>query len=359
MIELRAPVEAADVKERADRFKCLPYKITITAESCCKRRALVRAGIKKIEFLNCGEDCPIGKVVEANSGGPVKVSTALTDGAAHTGKHFKLMQASQFGTVFEGPDRREAPDKKELQRERQRKYQRERYQKQKLAKASASGAAPSFAVIAGGREEPDEPTIPAFGDSMLIAQPLPKAPPGRAVTEFPAVDVKPSPWGNPAHEVATSIALGKAIRAVADKAGPAISPAPEDEENIMPICTYAGCKKITRPGKFKEPPPPGTEGFCKRHRKAFLNGDEAKPKATKRVKAVKAPKPARRAKPGPKPKVARRGSPHSNGAAGPASVRDQVTQAFEALELVSRIGWDRARTMASMFDDVRAGADSE
>jgi hypothetical protein len=143
---LRLPVAPADITSREDRFNCEPYRSTVTADCCVRRRALVRADIRTLDFLNCVEGCAIGKVVERNSGGPIKISKRITEGANHTGRHFKMMQAAQFGQVFEGDEERAVARKAEklaVHRAKQREYQRARWLKKKAAKAAAEKEAKS------------------------------------------------------------------------------------------------------------------------------------------------------------------------------------------------------------------------
>lgn len=122
---IRLPVLPEDVTSREDRFRCLPYRSVVTADCCIKRRALYRAGIKRVDFLNCVESCAIGQVVERNSGGPIKVATRLTNEAARTGKHFKLVQAAQYGDIFDEEPRRPRMGKAKVDVEAQRQRWRE------------------------------------------------------------------------------------------------------------------------------------------------------------------------------------------------------------------------------------------
>ena len=132
------PVAPADITSRGDRFACTPYRSVVTADCCSRRRALVRAGIRKLDFLSCDDSCPIGKVVEHNSGGPMRVNARLTESAAHTGGHYKLAQAVQFGQVFEG-DEKNAAEMAAMRLERRRAQQRE-YRREKASEKLAKAA---------------------------------------------------------------------------------------------------------------------------------------------------------------------------------------------------------------------------
>jgi hypothetical protein len=101
-----------------------------------KRRALYRAGIKRVDYLNCTEECSIGKVVERNSGGPIKVAARLTDESARTGKHFKLIQAVRYGDVFDEVARRPRKGKAKVDVEARRQQWREAYHRKKLRQAA-------------------------------------------------------------------------------------------------------------------------------------------------------------------------------------------------------------------------------
>ena len=54
----------------------------------------------------------------------------------------------------------------------------------------------------------------------------------------------------------------------------------------MPSCVAEGCARIVRPGKFKGPPVPGTEGMCRRCAKKQVSGVGA---PRRKVKATSAP----------------------------------------------------------------------
>jgi hypothetical protein len=157
------------------------------------------------------------------------------------------------------------------------------------------------------------------------------------------VDRPGQPAAGPFPDLETASRVAGSIDAPMEKQSlPASAPAAAKEETAMPTCTKAGCKKITRLGKFKAPPPPGTEGFCNRHRKEFLKANATGEKPAKTV---------RRSKPGPKPAKAK------TRATAPAmadEVREQVTTAFEAFDLVTKIGWDVARALAARIDEVCA-----
>jgi len=340
MALLREPVAVDAITSREDRFVCSPYRCVLTADSCCRRRAFVRVGIKKIEFMNCVEDCPIGKVVEQNSGGPMKVSAGLSDAAAHTGRTLKIMKAARHGTVFEGEQPRAQGVSAD---EKRRRYQRERY------RAAHPKAENPMTAIAGGRVDPDEPTIPTLGDSMPIARRLPKAPPGRSVTVFPAADVNP--------QVRAGGVGGARIRSVdgglmVDRPGlPVVGPFPDLET----AARVAG--SIDAPAETSPPalPPAAVKEEMAMGGK-WTPEQKAKFQATMAArKEARGKGGAKRKKPGPKPKASRRRvAPNLNGAATADSVRDQVSKALEALELVDRIGWDVAHALAARIDEVRA-----
>ena len=139
-MSVRVPVAPADVRERADRFRCEPYRAVITVDCCVKRRALYRAGIKRVDFLNCVEQCPIGLEVERNSGGPIKVAARLTNEASRTGKHFKLVQAAQYGDIFDEVPRRPRKGKAIADVEARRKAWRDAYRRRRAKLAARANA---------------------------------------------------------------------------------------------------------------------------------------------------------------------------------------------------------------------------
>jgi hypothetical protein len=135
-LAIRLPVLPEDITSRADRFRCTPYRAVVTADCCVKRRALYRAGIKRVDYLNCFEACPIGEVVERNSGGPIKVAARLAAEESSTGKHLKLIQAVRYGDVFEDVPRRPRKGKAKVDVEARRQQWREAYHRKKLRQAA-------------------------------------------------------------------------------------------------------------------------------------------------------------------------------------------------------------------------------
>ncbi len=72
MIALPPTVEISEIASRKDRFRCLPYAAVIMADTCVRRQAMVRAGIRADEMSKC-KACVFGRQVEANSGGAMEV----------------------------------------------------------------------------------------------------------------------------------------------------------------------------------------------------------------------------------------------------------------------------------------------
>ncbi|HMJ53949.1 MAG TPA: hypothetical protein VK540_17825 [Polyangiaceae bacterium] len=338
MALLKEPVAVDAITSREDRFRCEPYRITVTADTCCRRRALVRAGIHKFEFLHCGEECPIGKVVEQNSGGPMQVSRSLIEAASARGGSYKVRRAEAFGVSFEGEKSRA---RSEAADEKRRRYQRERY------RAAHPKAENPLTAIAGGRVDPDEPTIPTLGDSMPIARRLPKAPPGRVATVLPAADVNP--------QVRAGGVGGARIRSVngglmVDRPGlPVVGPFPDLET----AARVAG--SIDAPAETSPPAlPPATVKEEMAMGGKWTPEQKAKFQATMAArKEARGKGGAKRKKTGPKPKPARRVAPHMNGVATAGNVRGHIEQALEDHELVEKVGRELVLALARRIDEAR------
>jgi hypothetical protein len=314
MNTVKDAVCADAITSRDDRFHCSPYHVTMRADACVRRQAMVRAGLHRVDMQRC-IDCALGQIVERQSGGPVAVSDVARDASTNGWK-------AAGATAFD-----DSPKASRGNRERKRLH-----------------------LIEGSRPHDDKATLPALGSGLATVSPLahqlPKAPPGRPALAPPADTTNDAP--------------------------PASAPTVARKERRMPFCTRSGCKKILRLGKFKTPPPPGTETFCKRHRKEFLAQGSVKSE----------PQASLRQKPGPTPrrigetkvekqerlrqynrdyrKRLRDGKASSTaGPRRPTASRSAVlpdvslTQALEAHELVARIGWEQARALATMFEHAR------
>lgn len=77
-------IPAENISSRSERFYCEPYKTGMMVLGCVQRQAIVRAGKKTIEWAKCIE-CPLGRQIEQQSGGPVaiKVGNTATGGWGH------------------------------------------------------------------------------------------------------------------------------------------------------------------------------------------------------------------------------------------------------------------------------------
>lgn len=94
MNELKPPISAGDITEPADRFHCSPYHVNIRADSCARRQAMVRVGLRRIEMEHC-IDCPLGRIVERNSGGPVPRADVLRKVQGMAWRHLRLLPANR------------------------------------------------------------------------------------------------------------------------------------------------------------------------------------------------------------------------------------------------------------------------
>lgn len=121
---------------------------------------------------------------------------------------------------------------------------------------------------------------------------------------------------------------------------PSIEPMKQEEPAVpaevpMSRCSARDCNKIVRLGKLKEPPPPGTEDLCLRHRRAFLknreSGGEASPPKGIAAFLEGEEKKKQRAAPRPSPSPV-------------ASIADELV---ESHRLVTAIGWDICRSLAA------------
>jgi hypothetical protein len=163
---LKPPVSADAITSRDDRFHCTPLSVTLLANGCVRRQAMVRAGIRALEMHMC-KGCALGAIVERNSGGPVPVSEVARKAASRPGAALKntpsfddSMGASKYAPKPPKP-------KKSM-----------------------------LTVVDGGLKFPERATLPTMGAELAI----PKAPPGRPVPTFPE-SANPSRAGLPPSSV--------------------------------------------------------------------------------------------------------------------------------------------------------------
>jgi hypothetical protein len=340
MNELKPPVNPDDIATRDDRFLCTPMGVTIFANACARRQAMVRGGIRALEMQMC-KACALGAIVERNSGGPVPLSDVAQRQVNKMGHALRTVKPFDDSP---GPSK---------------------YAKRALK------------VLPGGARDADVVTLPTVGEgiggsaaaSKAIELPRPKAPPGREPPTFPEssrADVNPpvragglgkgvivssaeglmverhgqAPAGPFPNEEAAARAAGS-IDTVAEEVPPALKPETKEETTMA---------KTEEERRLEAKREYNRAYYASKRSKAAQSGKPVAV-AVAKPKAKPWPKPGRRSllagKPAPSRPVAEHVTP-------PTQL--SLQQAVEACDLVSRIGWDRARSLAAMLDEVRTEA---
>lgn len=327
MNELRDPVEASAIKSRDDRFHCSPLHVVLRADACARRQAMVRAGMHQIQMATC-INCPLGAIVERNSGGPIPISEVARKAHAKKGGGAALKNIPAFDDSMGAS-----------------KYRR---------------ATRKLKVLKGGLREEEKATLPTFGAELA----LPKAPPGKSAPSFPeyaeyptktavaarVVHVNPEVRaGGVAGAIIRSTELGLMVeRPGFEPAGPF-----PDEETAARV---AG--SIDAQGESLAPalsPAPVEQGEKPMAGRKWSEETKAKFKATmaaRKKERQAEPAPVKRGKPGPKPR--KKAASARVGDTAITATFEQFKLGLEALELVQKVGWDVVRSIAARLDEVRA-----
>lgn len=285
------PVKAPeDVTSRNDRFHCVPYNTTQMALGCVQRQAIVRAGKKRIDWEKC-LNCELGRTIEMNSGGAMVVK--------HDKKHG-------------GWGRMVLPEKHTPKRR----------------------SLPIIAANDDAVDDPDEPTIPTLGGSLRADPADVEADEDERDLELDeAHDTDPAPPPTPRPSK------------------------PKPKEKPMTVATdeertkkkewnriYFLRTKLKAAGV--DVPPKGTP-IAKLE--AMLRGIDKTNGVSHSSNGVTITKPRR--KKGEERAVRMARKVHSAPPASSASLTDQLSRALEAVELLDRIGWNFARTLAAALEE--------
>jgi hypothetical protein len=324
---LAEPVLPAAILQGSDRFLCAPYSCVLFARACVERQALVAAGHKVRDFAKCG-DCAVGRTVKERAHVDVNLERLV-------GREARREQSMARGVKISAAARR-VEDRSSPVR----------------------------------RRHDDEATLPTIGATLPVrglAQ--------IAEEELDQADETGDVFQAPTEYREKSIPIGDGRRysdldgreiitsapVQAELLTRTIGPArPQKGEEPMSTCTHPNCGKTLRLGKLRQPPPPGTETLCRRHRAEHLRAQgkpdpaaERKLQYRREWRAAKNGTAAKEAAPAELTPARRdkllglgRGKKAQEAKWAPGADPITLATAIEAVAIVEAIGWDTARALA-------------